>query len=90
MQQAITETDGRQIDRESFKIKLKELIEEQEGIVINGDDEVLDIDSFCMMLIITFTDEVLGVTLDMETLEFDDFKSINVFVDMIFAQKFSS
>lgn len=74
------------MDKAAFADALKKLIENQEGIVIKNYDDQLDIDSFCMMLIITFVDESLGVKLDMDTLDFDDFKSINSLTDMIFSK----
>lgn len=75
------------MDRATFAQELKELIEEQSKAPISSFDQELDIDSFCMMLIITFTDAKLGVTLDMEILDFDDFKSVNVLADMIYRHK---
>ena len=63
--------------------KLKKLIEEQDNITIERPDQQLDIDSFTMMLIITFVDEDMGVQLDMDTLDFDDFKSLNVLANIV-------
>ena len=59
-------------------------------MTIGNNDQELNIDTFTMMLIITFTEEKLGINLDMEVLDFDDFKSINVLVNMIFAQEGAS
>jgi len=71
------------LDRNTFAVELKALIEKQEEIEIENYDQELDIDSYCMMLIITFVDEKLGVSLDMDVLDFDDFKSINTLLDLI-------
>ena len=71
------------MDRNIFAVELKALIEKQEDIKIENYDQELDIDSYCMMLIITFVDEKLGVSLDMDVLDFDDFKSINTLLDLI-------
>jgi len=63
--------------------KLKKLIEEQDNITINGPDQELDIDSYTMMLIITFVDEDMKIQLDMDTLDFDDFKSLNTLANIV-------
>lgn len=63
--------------------KLKKLIEEQDNITIERPDQQLDIDSFTMMLIITFVDEDMGVQLDMDILDFDDFKSLNDLANIV-------
>ena len=57
--------------------QLKELIERQTEKKIKSPDENIDIDSFTMMLVITFVDQKLKVKLDMDTLDFDKFKSLN-------------
>jgi acyl carrier protein len=69
--------------REDITSKLKALIEEQAETTIASADQELDIDSFTMMLIITFVKEDLGVALDMNTLDFDAFKSLNTFADLV-------
>ena len=69
--------------REDITSKLKALIEEQTESTIASADQELDIDSFTMMLIITFVKEDLGVELDMNTLDFDTFKSLNTFADLV-------
>jgi acyl carrier protein len=69
--------------REDVSAKLKTLIEEHNETSIASADEELDIDSFTMMLIITFVKEDLGVELDMNTLDFDAFKSLNTFADLV-------
>jgi acyl carrier protein len=63
--------------------KLKSLIEEQQEITIGSPDENLDLDSFTMMLVITFADSELGVKLDMDSLDFDEFKSLNSLANLI-------
>jgi len=69
--------------REVVISKLKELIEGQiERKIINPDEDI-DIDSFTMMLVITFADQELNVKLDMDTLDFDKFKSLNDLADII-------
>ena len=67
--------------------KIKNLIEEEREIVIDNDDQKLDIDSFTMTLIISFVNDEMGVVLDMETLDFDAFTSLNTLADLIEAQK---
>ena len=69
--------------RDDVSAKLKTLIEEHNETSIASADEELDIDSFTMMLIITFVKEDLGVELDMNTLDFDAFKSLNTFADLV-------
>ena len=69
--------------RDDVSAKLKTLIEEHNETSIASADEELDIDSFTMMLIITFVKEDLGVEMDMNTLDFDAFKSLNTFADLV-------
>ena len=52
--------------------QLKELIEEQTEKKIKSSDENIDIDSFTMMLVITFADQKLKVKLNMDTLDLND------------------
>jgi acyl carrier protein len=67
--------------------KIKNLIEQEREIVIDNDDQKLDIDSFTMTLIISFVNDEMGVVLDMETLDFDAFTSLNTLADLIEAEK---
>ncbi|HIF03627.1 MAG TPA: hypothetical protein EYQ84_10240 [Nitrospinaceae bacterium] len=67
--------------------KIKNLIEQEREIVIDSDDQKLDIDSFTMTLIISFVNDEMGVVLDMETLDFDAFTSLNTLADLIEAEK---
>ena len=66
---------------------IKNLIEQEREIVIDNDDQKLDIDSFTMTLIISFVNDEMGVVLDMETLDFDAFTSLNTLADLIEAEK---
>ena len=63
--------------------KLKNLIEEEREITIVDNDQKLDIDSFTMTLIISFVNDEIGVVLDMETLDFDAFTSLNTLAALI-------
>ena len=54
--------------KEQIITQLKELIEEQTEKRINNNDEDINIDSFTMMLVITFADQKLNIKLDMDTL----------------------
>ena len=63
--------------------KLKALIEEQNDITIESFDAELDIDSFTMMLVITFVKEEMGVEIEMDDLDFDAFTSLNTFADLV-------
>ena len=63
--------------------KLKNLIEEEREITIVDNDQKLDIDSFTMTLIISFVNDEIGVVLDMETLDFDAFTSLNTLANLI-------
>ena len=71
--------------REQIILKLTKLIEEQTEKKIKSPDENIDIDSFTMMLVITFADQELNAKLDMDTLDFDKFKSLNDLADVILA-----
>ena len=63
--------------------QLKQFIEEQNETSIESTAQQLDIDSFTMMLIITFVDEELSVRLDLDALDFDVFYSLDTLADLI-------
>ena len=63
--------------------QIKEVIERQMEIEIKNPDENIDIDSFTMMLVITFADKELKVKLDMETLDFDKLKTLSDIAETI-------
>ncbi len=65
--------------------KLKDLIEQTNNTVIADVNEELDIDSFTMMLIITYSKEELGIELDLDRIDFDAFKSLGVLADIVLA-----
>ena len=67
--------------------QIKKVIEKQMEIKINNPDENIDIDSFTMMLVITFADKELKVKLDMENLDFDKLKSLNIIAETIMQNK---
>tara|TARA_E500000331_G_C16887859_1_gene553364 strand:+ start:353 stop:580 length:228 start_codon:yes stop_codon:yes gene_type:complete len=67
--------------------QLKTLIEDQTEKKIKDENENIDIDSFTMMLVITFADQKLNIKLDMETLDFDQFKTLSDLADVIIKNK---
>ena len=67
--------------------ELKNLIEEQTEKKIKDENQDIDIDSFTMMLVITFAHQKLNIKLDMDKLDFDQFKSLNDLADVIIASK---
>ena len=67
--------------------ELKNLIEGQTEKKIKDENQDIDIDSFTMMLVITFADQKLNIKLDMDKLDFDKFKSLNDLADVIIASK---
>jgi len=73
-------------DKGEITSKLRNLIEEQCEVEIKDPNVQLDIDSFTMTLIIVFVNEELGVQLDMETLDFDAFTSLNTLADLILVE----
>ena len=73
--------------KEQIITQLKELIEEQTEKKINNNDEDINIDSFTMMLVITLADQKLNIKLDMDTLDFDKFKSLNDLANLILINK---
>jgi acyl carrier protein len=75
------------MDRPQVIDKLKTLIEEEREITIDNNDQKLDIDSFTMTLIISVVNDEIGVMLDMETLDFDAFTSLNSLADLISAEQ---
>ena len=75
------------MEKEKIITQLKELIEDQTEKKINSSKENIDIDSFTMMLVITFADQKLNVKLDMENLDFDKFKSLEDLANLILESK---
>jgi len=71
------------MDRAATIVEIQKLIEEQMEITIDGPDAPIDIDSFTMMLVVTFSSDELGVDLDMESLDFDEVKTLNSLADLI-------
>ena len=67
--------------------ELKNLIEGQTEKKIKDENQDIDIDSFTMMLVITFAHQKLNIKLDMDKLDFDKFKSLNDLADVIIASK---
>ena len=67
--------------------ELKNLIEGQTEKKIKDENQDIDIDSFTMMLVITFTHQKLNIKLDMDKLDFDQFKTLNDLADVIIASK---
>ena len=67
--------------------ELKNLIEGQTEEKIKDENQNIDIDSFTMMLVITFAHQKLNIKLDMDKLDFDQFKSLNDLADVIIASK---
>ena len=78
------------MDSNEFSKQVKELIEGELHISIKSDDEELDIDSFTMMLVITFIEEEAGVKLDMDSLDFDAFTSIDSLKKLTFGDPVSA
>ena len=74
------------LEKQQIASGLQTLIEEHCEIKINDPGDKLDIDSFTMTLIIVFVDEELGVQLDMETLDFDAFTSLNTLADLVITE----
>ena len=75
------------MDQNQIAQKLKTIIEKQTEKTIKDEFVDIDIDSFTMMLVITFADQELGVRLDMEQLDFDKFKSLNDLAKVIIDSK---
>lgn len=74
------------MDRSEIAAKLKGMIEELDEITIEAADHELDIDSFTMMMIISFVKEEMKVQLDMDTLDFDAFTSLDTLTDLVLAE----
>lgn len=78
------------MDINEFGTKVRELIEGELQISVKTDDEELDIDSFTMMLVITFIEEEAGVKLDMDSLDFDAFTSIGTLKKLTYGESVSA
>jgi acyl carrier protein len=71
------------MDRSRIAEKLKAFLETECKVAVPAADARLRIDSFNMMLIITFAGEEFGVALDMNNLDFDALTSLDAFVELI-------
>ena len=71
------------LEKHHIVSKLKNLIEDHCEINIKDPDDRLDLDSFTMTLIIAFVEDEMCVQLDMETLDFDAFTSLNTLANLI-------
>lgn len=71
------------MDKSKVVQHLKEVIEQQTEDVIKNDDQELDLDSFTMMLVITAIGDQWNVELDMESLDFDQFNTLNSLADQV-------
>ena len=69
--------------RAEMATKLKAMIEDQQHTTISSLDARLDLDSFTMMMVITFIDSEIGVRLDLDKMDFDAFVSIDTLLDLI-------
>jgi acyl carrier protein len=74
------------MNRADTAAKLKAMIEEQAEIKIASLDQRIDLDSYNMMMVITFVREELGVELDLDQFDFDVFQSVDSFVDLVMKQ----
>jgi len=63
--------------------QLRGIIEAETERNISSPTEELDIDSFTMMLVITYADDELSVQLDMDSLDFDAFTSLDSLSNLI-------
>ena len=75
------------MDKQIIITQIKEIIEEQLETKIQNPDDIINIDSFTMMLVITYADIELGIKLNMEVLDFDEFKTLNTLADLICSQE---
>lgn len=69
--------------RSAIATKLKAMIEDQKHVTIPSLDARLDLDSFTMMMVITFIDSEIGVRLDLDKVDFDAFMSLDTLLDLI-------
>lgn len=69
--------------KEELITQLKGIIEAETENNISSATEELDIDSFTMMLVITYADDELSVQLDMDSLDFDAFTSLDSLSNLI-------
>jgi acyl carrier protein len=74
------------VTREDIVDRIRGLVEHQTGHAIASADDELDLDSFVMMLVISFVHDELDVQLDLERVDFDSFKSLNVIADLVIQQ----
>ncbi|MBP5857428.1 hypothetical protein KAJ83_10450 [Marivibrio halodurans] len=77
------------IDRRTAMARVKALIEDQNRIVIDAPEDSLEIDSFTIILIITYAEESLGIRLDIDRLDFENFESLERIEDALFSGDYS-
>ncbi len=71
------------MDRSTITDGIKTLIEKENDFSIEDNDQPLNIDSFTMMMVITYIDSNLGVRLQLSSLDFDNFYSLNTLADLV-------
>ena len=71
------------MDKREIIEKLKVFIEGEASIVIQDEKQKLDIDSFTMMMVITFVKMELKTELDVDKMDFDNFTSLDLLADLV-------
>ena len=73
--------------KQQIVAKLRACVESDLKIKIKSDDQDLVgekvLDSFCMLLLITFIKKEFGVQLNVDKLDFDAFNSLNTLAELI-------
>ena len=71
------------MDRSDISAKLKAFLETECKVAVPAADSDLNIDSFNMVLIITYAGEELGADLNIDRLNSDAFMSLDSLTDLI-------
>ena len=67
--------------------RLQALVEDQMEVRIKSPEEIIELDSFTMMLLVMFAEDEFGVQLNMDVLSFDEPRSLNSFSELILRQR---
>lgn len=76
------------MDKAAAMERIKAIIEEQNAITIAAEADGIEVDSLTILLIFTYARETLGISLDSDKLDFDNFASLATIEDTVFSGRY--
>lgn len=76
------------MDRTVAMARIKAIIEDQNDTVVAAATDRIEIDSLTILLILTFAQNTLGISLETEKLDFDNFESLATIEDAVFSGRY--